>query len=385
MERIIKLVVLDIDGVLTDGKVYIDDEARETKTICYKDLDYMSLLKKEGVSVIAITGESGGIVNIYKARFPWDDFIEGCKEKGKRLEEISKEYNVPLSQICYIGDGYHDLSALKKAGMSVCPADATMQAKLTADFVLEERGGCGCVEALYELLMKKSSSVKADNSVEIEKDINDGLEELLIRYPMLEEVRKSIFDAFIIMRDCYMHKNKILIAGNGGSASDAEHIVGELMKSFRLRRPLDKKLTDQLIAVGGNRGNRISDLLEQPLEAIALVGHESLSTAFLNDVEGKMVMAQQLLGYGKEKDVLIAISTSGNSENILNTAILAKALGMKVIALTGRGGGLLKEYADCSVMVPETETYRVQELHLPIYHWWCMWLERFFFKPKTIN
>ena len=201
------------------------------------------------------------------------------------------------------------------------------------------------------------------------------VDELIERYPILEPGRKDITEAFHILLNCFRGQGKLLIAGNGGSAADAEHIVGELMKGFVLKREIDENLKDKLRNVDYDMGNKLSRKLQLSLPAIALSNHSSLNTAFSNDVDGQLCFAQQVLGSGKEGDVFLGISTSGNSANVLYAAIVAKAQGMKVIGLTGRGGGRLADMADVVVAVDEKETYKVQELHLPIYHCLCLMVE----------
>ena len=205
------------------------------------------------------------------------------------------------------------------------------------------------------------------------------LDALLLRYPELAEIRESIMDACLLMRSTYLAGGKMLVAGNGGSAADAEHIVGELMKGFVRKRPLDAALKEALIATDAESGIRLAEQLQGALPAIALSNHAALSTAFLNDVDGRLIYAQQGLGYGREGDVFLGISTSGNAKNIYHAAVTAKAKRMKVVGLTGLGGGHLKEIADVTVAVHVRETYLVQERHLPIYHCWCLMLEAFFF------
>lgn len=201
------------------------------------------------------------------------------------------------------------------------------------------------------------------------------IDELIHRYPVLESGKESIEEAFGILSMCFRRHGKLLIAGNGGSAADAEHIVGELMKGFVLPREIDEVLKAKLQNIDHHMGIELSGKLQQALPAIALNNHSSLNTAFLNDVDGKLCYAQQILGYGEDGDVFLGISTSGNSENILYAAIVAKAQGMKVIALTGAGGGRLADMADVAIIVEEQETYKVQELHLPIYHCLCLMVE----------
>lgn len=207
------------------------------------------------------------------------------------------------------------------------------------------------------------------------------LDDLIKRHPVLSICRNEIMDAYLILEQCFFNGNKLLICGNGGSASDADHIVGELMKSFKIERKLDNLLVEKIKSLDNEKGAMIVEKIQQGLPAIALHNHSSLNTAFLNDVEnGKdYIYAQQLLGYGKASDVLLAISTSGNSTNVYNAALVAKAKGMKVIALTGNDGGVLKSIADISIVIPFKETYIIQEYHLPVYHCLCLMLEKRFF------
>ncbi|MCI8774919.1 MAG: SIS domain-containing protein [Lachnospiraceae bacterium] len=210
--------------------------------------------------------------------------------------------------------------------------------------------------------------------------MEDCIGTLIKRYPRLESCRTSIYKAYEQMKESFERGGKILVAGNGGSASDAEHIVGELMKCFNLQRKINVNLRDKLIAIDCEKGMELAEKLQMALPAISLCNHSSLNTAFLNDVDGRMCFAQQVHGYGVKGDILLVISTSGDSENILYAAITAKAEDIFVIGLTGKGGGKLASIADLMISVDETETYKVQELHLPIYHCFCMMLENYFFK-----
>lgn len=205
------------------------------------------------------------------------------------------------------------------------------------------------------------------------------IDRLIERYPVLSVCKESIIDAYLILEECYMQDGKLLIAGNGGSAADAEHIAGELMKRFRRPRPVPADFASKLAAVDPVRGVDLAKNLECGLMAIPLVAHEAMTTAYINDVDGLGVFAQQLYGFGRKGDVFLGISTSGNSKNVLSATVVARALGIKVIGLTGKSGGELAKVADVAVCVPEEETYLIQELHLPVYHAWCMMLEERFF------
>lgn len=213
----------------------------------------------------------------------------------------------------------------------------------------------------------------------LEQRLKKHVDLLIERYPVLEVCRKEIVDAYLIMEDSYAHGGKLLIAGNGGSAADSEHIAGELMKRFKTPRSVSAEFAEKLKEVDAERGEALAKNLECGLMAIPLVAHEALTTAYINDVDGLGVFAQQLFGYGREGDVFLGISTSGNSKNVMNATVVARASGIKVIGLTGAKGGELAEVADVSVKVPEIETYMIQELHLPVYHCWCLMLEDRFF------
>lgn len=202
---------------------------------------------------------------------------------------------------------------------------------------------------------------------------------LLERYPSLGRCREDVINAYLVMEECYGHDGKLLIAGNGGSAADSEHIAGELMKRFRTPRPVPPEFAGRLRVIDPVRGEELARNLECSLMAIPLVAHEALSTAYINDVDGLVVFAQQLYGFGRPGDVFLGISTSGNSKNVMAAVTVARVLGMKVVGLTGADGGELAAVADVAVKVPETETYMVQELHLPVYHCWCLMLEDRFF------
>ncbi len=213
----------------------------------------------------------------------------------------------------------------------------------------------------------------------LEDKLYKHIDLLMKRYPLLEQCRQNIIDAYEIMENCYSNGGKLLIAGNGGSAADSEHMAGELMKRFKIPRPVPTEFAERLKEIDPVRGESLSKNLEQGLMAIPLVAHEALSTAYINDVDGLGVFAQQLYGFGREGDVFVGISTSGNSKNVLSATVVARSLGIKVVGLTGNTGGELAEFSDVSVVVPQKETYMIQELHLPVYHCWCLMLEDHFF------
>lgn len=202
---------------------------------------------------------------------------------------------------------------------------------------------------------------------------------LMERYSQLSSIREDFINAYLTLEKCYENGGKLLIAGNGGSAADAEHIVGELMKGFRSPRRLQDSYKDALMQENKELGEVLASNLQGALPAIALDGHSSLTTAYMNDCEPLLCFAQQVNGYGKAGDVFLGISTSGNSRNILYAGTVAKAKGMKVIGLTGEKESQLSRMADVCIRVPQVETYMIQELHLPVYHCICLMLEDRFF------
>lgn len=209
----------------------------------------------------------------------------------------------------------------------------------------------------------------------VEKHLNLLIE----RYPQLATIKDSISDAYSVLEQAYLNGGKLLVTGNGGSAADSEHLVGELMKSFVLPRKLDEDYIGALKEIDEEMGEKLGKHLQGALPAISLDGHLALSTAYMNDCEPLLCFAQQVNGFGTAGDVFLGISTSGNSKNVLYAAVVAKAKGLKIVGLTGQKKSRLSALADVCIRVPETETYKIQELHLPVYHTLCLMLEEKFF------
>jgi len=209
------------------------------------------------------------------------------------------------------------------------------------------------------------------------------VDQLCERYPSLNQIKPPIIEACNQMIACYENGGKILVCGNGGSCSDSDHIVGELMKSFELKRPISSKIQEKLAVIDPERGSYLASHLQQGLPAISLTAHTALITAVANDIDGEVIFAQQVIGYGQPNDILIAISSSGNSRNVLDACMVAKAMNLKVIGLTGETGGKMKAFCDILINVPGRRTYFVQELHLPVYHLLCLAVEHHFFGPSA--
>jgi len=206
------------------------------------------------------------------------------------------------------------------------------------------------------------------------------LDDLIGRYPQLQPLRGKIQDAADCLIACYQQGGKVLVCGNGGSCTDSDHMVGELMKGFEHPRPVDDTLRNRLTEAGGERGNYLAGKLQQGLPAISLGAHSALITAVANDTDADLIYAQQVVGYGNEGDVLIGISSSGNARNVTDAMITARAKGMRIIGLTGETGGKIKDFCDILINVPERRTICVQELHLPVYHALCLMVEGYFFQ-----
>lgn len=209
--------------------------------------------------------------------------------------------------------------------------------------------------------------------------VQTEIDALFSAYPSLLPQKDAILRALDLLIDCYANGGKVLLCGNGGSAADSEHIVGEFMKGFKKRRPLQGEKLQKLQAACPDDWQTVTDCLQDALPAISLVSHSALMTAFLNDVDPAYVYAQQVVGYAKPGDVLIGISTSGNAANVCNALRVAKALDMHTIGLTGKTGGRFPALCDATIIAPATETYAIQELHLPIYHMLCAAVEAHFF------
>ena len=207
-------------------------------------------------------------------------------------------------------------------------------------------------------------------------------EELFHRYPVLEYCRNSIIEAFDVLMKMYKNGGKLLLAGNGGSAADSDHISGELTKSFLFKRSIPSELENNLIKLFGEDGRVLSEHLDGGLPAIPLTTMNASNTAFANDTDPKTSFAQLVNALGNKNDVFLGITTSGNSENIIKALMVAKAKGLKTIALTGKTGGKCKGLADVCICAPEEETFKIQELHLPIYHALCTMIESELFEER---
>jgi D-sedoheptulose 7-phosphate isomerase len=208
------------------------------------------------------------------------------------------------------------------------------------------------------------------------------LNELIERYPMLDGIRQDIWEAYLLLEKSFANGGKLYVCGNGGSAADALHIVGELMKAFVLNRPVDDAFAKRAFQLFPDCASHMIDGLQGALPAYALVENSALSLAYANDVRADMIFAQQVYGYARPGDVLLGISTSGNAKNVVNAVKVAQVIGVKTIVLTGGTGGTLKPLCDIPLVMPASKTYIIQEYHLPVYHALCLMLEQRFFGDR---
>lgn len=347
----VRAVITDIDGVLTDGKLMLSDRAEINKRICYKDLDAVSLFREKGIKFGIISGESDDFTDLINWKMCPDYFFPGCKDKKKKLEDISDNEGIALSSICYIGDGKYDIEAIKAAGVGVCPLDAIGEVKKVSDFVLECKGGDGCLAAVFSLLFgEEDITLNAENDIVLKdfldhkKIIDSVISDYELRnivYTIAEEISKSLKQG-----------GQLLLCGNGGSAADAQHLATELVSRFYCER----------IA----------------LNAEALTANTSTLTAVGNDYSFDRVFARQVESKGRPGDILVGLSTSGESENVIEAMKTAKRMSMKTIAFTGRKDSTLKNLADMTVTVPAEDTPRIQEMHILIGHIICELVEKKF-------
>ena len=304
----------------------------------------------------------------YEGERPELKFDCDCrKPKPGMLMNAAHDFNIDLSQSWMIGDGEIDI----KAGQNASCQTALIG---TGDF-----GQTIAATSLKDFVEKYLKLEEKSKMRELENRLVQYIDLLVERYPSLESAKEDIIVAYLLMEECYENGGKLLVAGNGGSAADAEHIVGELMKGFKMPRKPDSVFSEKLVAENQELGLVLAENLQGTLPAIALDGHPALSTAYMNDCEPLLCFAQQVNGYGKAGDIFLGISTSGNSKNVLFAATTAHAKGMKVIGLTGAKDSKLKDMSDVCIKAPQTETYMIQELHLPIYHCLCLMLEDKFY------
>jgi D-sedoheptulose 7-phosphate isomerase len=340
--RTIRLVALDIDGVLTDGQVTISVSGEEVKRLSFHDLDSLIALMRQGMPVVFITGESGALVDAIAARFGVGTVLHGAKDKLAAVERVSAEYNVPLAEICYVGDSDRDAPALAAVGLGLAPANATPAARHAASRVLRAAGGGGAAAEAVALVQQINTDHSARFTADLERIVQDSIsahQRLLAEsLPLLAQVAQVFVRAI-------QGGNKIMFFGNGGSAADAQHVAGELVGRFLKE--------------------------SEPWPALALTTDTSILTCVGNDWSFDDVFARQVRALAKPGDVAVGISTSGGSPNVLRALRDARACGCVTIGFTGARGTAMQTVTDLCFLAPADATPRIQELHLLAWHAIC--------------
>ena len=351
MNRRIRAVVLDIDGVLTDGHLVLDRHGEETKGLFFRDLDAMARARAEGLVLALVTGEVSPITEMIASRVGIDRVVAGAKDKAEALRALCRQLGMGPDEVCYVGDSDRDAPAVALAGFGVAPADASARAREEARVVLRALGGHGAVAETLELVRMRNQSLdgsaqRVSPPPDVRRRIETALEEsIAVKRAVLESILDEVATAATWVAETIQGGGAVLLAGNGGSAADAQHIAAELVGRFERER--------------------------RPLPAIALTTDTSVLTALGNDYGVEKMFARQVEALGRPGDLFVAISTSGRSPNILAAVDAARHRGMRTIALTGATGDALANAADLALRIPSTRPARIQESHIAIGHAMC--------------
>jgi len=340
----IELLALDIDGVVTDGKICISARGEETKGIAFRDLDALTQARKEGLKLALVTGEAGALQAAIAKRLNADLVLSGAKDKVLALRKVSQEMGVPLSAICFVGDADRDALAFPLVGLALCPADASSAARGAAHRVLEARGGEGAVAEAVELLLNARGMQKRmpEHERALKRIVEDSIR---AHEKLLKESLSGLAEIAEVLAHALRTGHKVLFCGNGGSAADAQHVAAELVGRFAIER--------------------------EPYPALALTTDTSILTAVGNDWDFKDVFARQVRAHARPGDIVVGISTSGRSPNVVRALEAAREKGAFGIAFTGRNGGPIAKAAKLAFKAPEAATPRVQELHILAWHGIC--------------
>ena len=339
MEKI-ELIVFDIDGVITDGSMIIDSNGVELKKVNLKDVDAIFELRNRGFKLAAITGEDTDIVNYFEKRFPWEYFYRGSKTKRDAMQQIEGSTGISREHICYVGDGKYDVEPLKYAGLGVCPANAIDKAKSASDMILQNDGGKGCIWELLNILEDYNAGNTASNYFYRRLEEHNNIFKKIATDRDLISTVMSVGDKII---GAFHKGGRLFLCGNGGSAADAQHIATEFVSRFYKERP--------------------------GLNAEALTVNTSTLTAVGNDYSFERVFARQLEAKAKAGDIIIGISTSGRSKNVLEALRYAKDNNITTVLLTGSYDIPDRDImCDHIIRVPAKITPRIQEAHIFIGH-----------------
>jgi D-sedoheptulose 7-phosphate isomerase len=344
MSSDILLLALDVDGVLTNGCVTLTPSGEESKGIAFRDLDALARARRAGLRIALVTGEEGPLVMAIAAKAGAEFVLPGAKDKVAALEALSANAAVPLARICFVGDADRDALAFPMVGLSLSPADGSRAARRTASKVLSCRGGAGAVEEAVEHLLAdhEGGDLRPGFEHTLRRIAEDSLrahEKLILEsMPNLAEIAQLITRALKAGK-------RIFFCGNGGSAADAQHVAAELVGRFALER--------------------------EPFPALALTTDTSILTAVGNDWDFKDIFSRQVKAHARPGDVVVGISTSGKSPNVVRALEVARELGAVTLAFTGRNGGAVAKAAEYCFKAPDAATPRVQELHLLAWHGIC--------------
>lgn len=350
----IELVVFDIDGVITDGSMIVDSRGIEQKQINLKDVDAIFELHRRGFRLAAITGEDTEIVDYFEKRFPWDFFYRGNTTKKETMQLIEQGTGIARENICYVGDGKYDVEPLSYAGLGVCPANAIDRAKSAADLILQNDGGKGCIWELISILEKFNTENSAYGYFYERLEEHTNIFKKLASDQELTGQALEIGDRLI---QIFKNEGRLFLCGNGGSAADAQHIATEFVSRFYQERP--------------------------GLNAEALSVNTSTITAIGNDYSFERIFARQLEAKAKAGDMVIGISTSGRSRDVLEALHYAKEHEIvSVLLMGGFEDPRISGSADYILRVPSLITPRIQEAHIFIGHVIAEYVEwRMFGKP----
>jgi D-sedoheptulose 7-phosphate isomerase len=351
----IALLLLDVDGVLTDGTVRCSARGDEEKSLFMRDVDAVFEARRRGLLVGLVTGEDTPWVDFVAGRLAVQSVARGAKDKLAAVRQLAADAGVGLDAVSYVGDADRDTPALAAVGLGLAPHDASAEARRAAAVVLASTGGRGAVAEAVELALRwhqRASTAESRDATgpAADEDALAGLREQIaetvtVQQAMADTLGPEILQASRLVVRALAEGGKVLIFGNGGSAADAQHMAAELVGRFQRDRA--------------------------GLPAIALTANSSIVTALGNDFGQAEIFARQVEALGRPGDVAVAISTSGNSPNVVEAARRARALGLRVVALTGAGGGELGPLADACVAVPSSSVARIQEAHAVVIHLVC--------------
>lgn len=348
----IQLIVFDIDGVITDGSVIIDANGNEQKKINLKDIDAIFELHRRGYTLAAITGEDTNIVDYFEKRFPWSYFYRGNKTKKETMQLIEADTKIKRENICYIGDGKYDVEPLQYAGLGICPANAIDRARNAASIILQNNGGAGCLWEIISILEQYNNPDCAQNYFFQRLEEHTDIFKMLASDRKLTDKVMQIGDELVSI---FRNDGGLYLCGNGGSAADAQHIATEFISRFYKERP--------------------------GLNAEALSVNTSTLTAIGNDYSFERVFTRQLEAKAKKGDMVIGITTSGTSKNVIEAIRYARKHGIKTVLLMGDyDNPEITDVAEYIIKIPSLITPRIQEAHIFIGHVIAEYVEHKMFK-----